>query len=37
VPGKQRTSFDGAAEELRVITELPNGAQEVTIPVTCAR
>ena len=37
VPGKQRTSFDGAAEELRVIAELPNGTQEVTIPSTCAR
>ena len=34
---EQRTSFDGAAEELRVIAELPNGTQEVTIPSTCAR
>ena len=34
--GKQRTGFDGAAEELRVIAELPNGAQEESYSV-CRR
>jgi hypothetical protein len=29
-PTEQRMSFDGAAEEQRVITELPNGVQEVS-------